>query len=319
MSALPLVAVGAVLGVVLFAQVPWEGLWAADLMNFAHGLAFAVVTLLLFRMLRGGPTRQSPALPEYLVVVLIALALGTIVELVQGRIGRDASFDDLLRDAQGSLAVVGFLMQLDPKLRGSKGRRRARHAGLLLGLTGTAMLVWPLIVSGLAYRERDQNFPVLADFDRPFSSYFVHPLAGVKLQRTKLPPALAGHAQDTYALRVDTPAGSWWGLTLREPLPDWRRFERLAVTIANPSREALKIQLRLQDEDARDRVDAVARFKTTLEVPPQSTSTCMVPLASMTTNTEGARMDLAHVHSLMLARQGADGAAGFYLVRLWLE
>ena len=50
----------------------------------------------------------------------MALALGALVELVQGRIGRDASFDDLVRDAQGTLAALGFMMLLDPKLRGSK-------------------------------------------------------------------------------------------------------------------------------------------------------------------------------------------------------
>ena len=152
MTALLIIATAVVLGIVLLARVPGEAMWAADLTNFAHGPAFAVVTVLLFKVLRSGPTRQSPVLPEYLLVTLIALALGAIVELVQGRIGRDASFDDLVRDAQGILAALGFLMLLDPKLRGSRGRRRARYAGLLLGLTGVAMLAWPLIVSGLAYR-----------------------------------------------------------------------------------------------------------------------------------------------------------------------
>ena len=317
MSKLHLVATVAIIGVVLFAQVPGEEPWAAELTNFAHGPAFAVVTLLLFRMLRGGPTRLSPVIPEYVVVVLLALALGAIIELIQGRIGRDASFDDLLRDAQGALVAVGFLMQLDPKLRGSKGRRRARHAGLLLGLTGGAMLVWPLIVSGLAYRERSQNFPVLADFDRPFSTYFVHPLTGVRLQRKTLPPVLAGHAKESHALWVKVPAGTWWGLMLREPVPDWRRFERLAVIVANPSTEVLRLELRVYDLETKDGADA--RFTTSLEIPPESWRTNMVPLAAMTTNSDGTRVNLAQVHSLMLARQGVSDATEFYLARLWLE
>ena len=45
----------------------------------------------------------------------------------------------------------------------------------------------------------------------------------------------------------------------------------------------------------------------------------MVPLAGMTTNSDGTRVNLAQVHSLMLARQGAGGATEFYLARLWLE
>ena len=102
------------LAVVLFVQVPGAGLWAADLTNFGHGPAFALVTVLLFKLLRGGPTRESPAFPEYLAVILLTLGLGALVELVQGQIGRDASFDDFLRDSVGTLAAVGFLMQVDP-------------------------------------------------------------------------------------------------------------------------------------------------------------------------------------------------------------
>ena len=317
MTALLIIATCVVLGLVLIARVPGEAMWAADLTNFAHGPAFALVTVLLFKALRGGPTRQSPALPEYLVVTLIALALGVSVELVQGKIGRDASFDDFVRDAQGILAALGFLMLLDPKLRGSRGRRRARYAALLLGLTGATLLVWPLIVTGLAYVDRDQNFPVLADFDRPRSTYFVNPLAGIRLQRRKLPPTLAGHAQESHALWVKVPAGSWWGLMLREPVPDWRRFERLAVTVANPSPEVLQLELRVYDSERKDDTDV--RFSTTLEIPPSSWRTNMVPLASMTTNSEGRGVDLAQVHSLMLARKGASGATEFYLARLWLE
>ena len=167
-------------------------------------------------------------------------------------------------------------MLLDPKLHGSRDRRRARHAGLLLGLSGVAMLAWPLIVSGLAYLERDQHFPVLADFDRPHSTYFVNPLAGVRLQLKQLPPALAGHAQESQALWVRVPAGSWWGLMLREPVPDWRRFERLAITVANPSSEALQLELRVYDLGMQGEADV--RFTTTLEVPPSSWRTNMVPL-----------------------------------------
>ena len=317
MTVLLIIATAVVLGIVLLARIPGEAMWAADLTNFAHGPAFAVVTVLLFKVLRRGPTRQSPVLPEYLLVALMALALGALVELVQGRIGRDASFDDLVRDAQGTLGALGFMMLLDPKLRGSKRLRRARYAGLLLALTGVALLMWPLIVSGLAYRDREQNFPVLVDFDRPSSTYFLHPLAGVKLQRRRLPPTLAGHAQESHALWVKARPGSWWGLTLREPVPDWRHFERLAITVANPSPEVLQLELRVYDLVRKDGTDV--RFTTTLEIPPLSWRTNLVPLASMKVNSESGGVDLAQVHSLMLARKGDSHDVEFYLVRLWLE
>ena len=192
-----------------------------------------------------------------------------------------------------------------------------RRAGLVLGITGSALLAWPLVASGFAYRERNRDFPVLADFNRPLSTYFVHALAGVRFQREKLPPALAGHALESHALRVVASSGSWWGLTLREPVPDWRRFQRLAVTIANPAHETLRVELRVYDRETQD--DAVARFSTVLEIPPESWRTSVVPLTDVATNGGGSGVDLAHVHALMLAHQAASGTEEFYLARMWLE
>ncbi|MBK6350441.1 MAG: hypothetical protein IPF50_11835 [Proteobacteria bacterium] len=136
MSKLHLVATVAIIGVVLFAQVPGEEPWAAELTNFGHGSAFAVLTVLLFRILRAQPTWKLPILAEYAVVVVIALALGAVIELLQGMIGRDQSIDDLAR-RPGTLAAAGFLAMVDPKLQGRGSHRGMRLAGLLLGLAGT--------------------------------------------------------------------------------------------------------------------------------------------------------------------------------------
>jgi hypothetical protein len=318
MTAMLLVAIGAVLGLVVFAQVPGDELWAAELTDFGHGPAFAVLTVLLLLVLRARSTRQLPVLAEYAAVIVIALALGAIVELLQGMIGRDESMADLVRDAQGTLAAAGFLVMLDPKLQGPGAFRYVRLAGLLLSLAGTAMLVWPPIVSGLAHLDRNRSFPTLVNFDRPTSLHFVHPLGGMTIGWKKLPPAFAKRAGQTHALQVATTGRSWWGLMLREPLPDWRHYQRLAVTIANPSQQALTLELRVHDHEAQD--DSDAPFTTILEIPPLSCRTDMVPLAGMTSSSEGARVDLAHVHSLMLARKGAGRrATEFYVVQLRLE
>jgi hypothetical protein len=318
MTAVLLIATCALLCTVIFAQVPGQDLWAAELTNFAHGPAFAVLTVLLFKMVSERSTRHSSVLRDYAVVVCIALALGALVELLQGILGRDASLGDLLRDVQGTLAATGFLVMVDPKLHGSVGLRRVRLAGLWLGLAGTAMILWPPIVSSLAHLDRNRCFPALADFERPTSLHFVHPLGGATIRWTRLPPAFAGPAQQTRALRVDAVGRSWWGLMLREPLPDWRSYERLSLTIANPARETLTLELRVHDHAAND--DPDAPFTTILEVPPFAWRTLSVPLADMTSNSEATHVDLAHVQSLMLARKGASrDATEFYLGRLWLE
>lgn len=313
-----MLATCAVLGLVIFAQVPGEEPWAAELTNFGHGPAFAVLTVLLFKMLRARSTTQWPVPAEYAAVVLLALMLGAFVELLQGMIGRDESIEDLRRDALGILAAVGFLVMLDPRLHASGAYRRVRSAGLLLGLAGTAMLAWSPLVSGLAHLDRNRSFPTLVDFDRPTNLHFMQPLGGATIHWTRLPPRFARQAGSTHALRVETTERTWWGLMLREPLPDWRHYERLAVTIANPSREPLTMELRVHDLSAKDNPDAP--FATRIVVPPLSWRTSEVPLASLESVRNDAHIDLAHVQSLMLARKGPTRrATEFYVVRLRLE
>lgn len=318
MTALLLLAAGAVLGIVMFMQVPGEDTWAAELTDFGHGPAFAVLTVLLFRLLRARSTLQWPILVEYVAVVVLALALGAMVELLQGMIGRDKSFDDLLRDVQGTLAAVGFLIVQDPRLRVPGRFGRARSAGLLLGVAATATLLWSPLVMTLAHLDRNRAFPTLVDFGRPTHLHFMQPLGGATVQWTRLPPLLARQEGPAHALRVATTGRAWWGLMLREPLPDWRHYERLAVTIANPSREPLTMELRVHDLSAKDNPDAP--FATRIVVPPLSWRTSEVPLASLESVRNDAHIDLAHVQSLMLARKGPTRrATEFYVVRLRLE
>ena len=306
-----------VLGVVMFAQVPGEEIWAAELTNFGHGPAFAVLTVLLFKLLRARST-QWPVLAEYAVVVVLALTLGALVELLQGMIGRDESFEDFVRDAQGALAAAGFLVALDPRLHGSGALRGARLAGLLLGMAGTVMLVWSPLVMGLAHLDRNRNFPRLVDFDNPTNLHFAQPLGGATIQWSRLPPLFTGQAGSAHALRVKTADRAWWGLMLREPLPDWRTYDRLAVTIANPTRQELIVELRVHDRAATEAAEAP--FTAIVEIPPLTWRTSEIPLASLRSSSNGARVDLAHVQSLMLARKGPNRrATEFYVVRLGLE
>ena len=166
-----------------------------------------------------------------------------------------------------------------PQAARSGAYRGVRFAGLLLGLAGTAMLAWSPMVSGLAHLDRNRSFPTLVDFDRPTNLHFMQPLGGATIHWTRLPPRFARQAGSTHALRVETTERTWWGLMLREPLPDWRNYQRLAVTIANPSREPLTMELRVNDHAARGRF--CCTLCDTFVVPPLSWRTSEVPLASL--------------------------------------
>lgn len=315
MPALPAIAACALLCLVLFAQVPGESLLAAELTNAAHGPAFALLTWLLFRIGRLGPLRHAPLLLQYSTVIGTALALGAAVEMLQAMLGRDASWDDLWRDAQGIVAATGWQLMRDPRLRGTGNLHAARLAGLALAVAGVAMIAWPPVASGLARIDRDRSFPVLADFDRPRAMHFVNPLGGATVEWAALPPAARAGAAQTHALRVSAAGRAWWGVTLREPVPDWRAYRSLCLTLSNPAHQSLTVELRLHDTASH--TDAATAVQAILEIPPQSSRTYRLAFADLDAATD---FDFAQVQSLMLARKGPRrDATEFYLARLWLE
>jgi hypothetical protein len=318
MLALLLLA-SALLALVLFGRMPVDALWANDLNNFAHGPVFAALTVIVLFFLRRKYTRGTGWLLEYTIAFGAALLLGIAVEAVQSRIGRDAEFGDVLRDALGALAALGFLATLDPKLRAALPGRRRQIGGVLVGVAGTALLLAPLFAAALSYRERERSFPVISDFERPYSNYFVGELGGAQTQLATLPRWLAGHAQETQALHVKSSGARWWGVKIREPRSDWHGFDRLEITIANPNRKPLDLQLRVYDAHVSSEAEAESRFATRFHVAPSSWATSTIPLATLTSPGDAPAVDIREIRSLMLTPAGGTGSADFYLVRIWLE
>src|SRR5690606_952927 len=84
--------------------------WQRELWNLGHvGLA-AGLSLALWPRLRGQLWRRA------LLLLVVALVVGGAVELVQGRIGREASLRDLLLDLLGS--AIGLLIAVRRELPG---------------------------------------------------------------------------------------------------------------------------------------------------------------------------------------------------------
>jgi VanZ family protein len=293
-------------------------MWAADLSNFAHGPVSAVLALIVVALLRRWPPcRRNPAL-EYALAFAGVLLLGAIIELIQSAIGRDAEAGDLLRDGLGALAALGVLMFFDQRLAGrSAGRWWLRVAGLVVSVAATLALLAPLLTAGLAYQERNRQFPVLADFDRPFTTYFVATLADVSAARAPVPRALAGSAGRATGLRVTVRGKRWWGVALREPRADWSGYERVMMSIANPSSQPLRLRVRILD--ARHSSGSPAPFSERIEIGPGSVQTAAIALRPTDGNRLPSALDLRNVTSLMIAKGGPNPATEFHVLRVWLE
>jgi len=312
-----LAAAGAVIALILFGRVTTDALWANDLNNFAHGPASAVLALILMAMLRRGGIRTFKPAIEYPLAFAATLLLGAMAEVMQTAVGRHAGTGDLLRDALGAIAALGLLAVVDRRLSVLATARRWRILGGLMGLVAVSLLLAPLVISALAYRDRHRNFPVLADFERPFSTYFVAPPAEVSARRRALPAAMALQADRAFGLQIDPRDPRWWGVMLREPRPDWRGFERVKLTIANPATIPLRLRVRIVDRHHNygDPPSVLAA----ITIAPESVGTAEVLLRPSPAADSRRPLDLENVKSLIVARAGKERTPAFYLLRVWLE
>jgi hypothetical protein len=306
----------ALLALVMFGRLPGEGRWVADLANSAHGPAFAVVTLCLIALGRRVTTKPVGLLREYSRAVVTTLLLGALIELLQLVTGRDASFDDLLRDGLGALAATGFLAVADPEVHALPSCRSIRRSGLLVGIASTVIVMAPVALSGIAYLQRHRNFPVLADFGSPVSTYFFGVYSAATVQRRPVPLAMVGDGAEAQGLQVQLRGNERWGLALWEPCPDWRGYRRLALELANPTDAKLVLTIRIRDVSQRKKRQA--GYFGTITLPPHSRQAWTVPLHELAAARGPAHVDIARVHSLVLTRHPANRAQQFYLVRIWL-
>lgn len=285
--------------------------WASVLSDAAHGPAFAFVTLILIALLKN-PAQRSPTAGDCALGAVIALALGICIELLQLAIGRDASIGDVVRDAFGALAAVGFLGAMDPGTREWLPGRAARAGFLAVGTICAFILIAPPVVAGGAYLERAHRFPVLVDFDSALSRYFLGVYDGVAVDRRSLPGFLA-RGVDRRGLHARILDDSRWAIALWEPEPDWRPFARIAIDLANPTGELLRLQVRIRDGGASHRPRKSSTW--TIVVAPHARTSWSAPLPAH----EPGAPDLSAIRAVILGRSPGNRADEFYVMRMWLE
>jgi len=299
---------------VLFGRMPGDGRWASVLGNAAHAPVFGCFALVAIGLQRQLRPRTEPA-REYLVAFAVSLAAGGLIELMQSALGRDASLNDLLRDALGTLTAIALFAAIDPSLRGLAAGRAVRRAGIALGAAGTVLILVPPVTTLWAYAGRDRNFPLLVDFSSPVSTYFMATYSNVSIERQRIPADLAGNADRAIGLRARVSIRERWAIALWEPSPDWRRYKWLAIDVANPTADTLILGVRIRDYDqhgTRPPVDLG-----TIKLPPRSRATQRLALRPQAT-VHGVGVDYSAIRGMVLRADPASQAQEFYVMRIWL-
>ena len=302
---------GAIILTVIFGDLPGTALYVAVLQNGCHAPAFAVLSWIALTL----PARHIRTPPARAALTIGAMLLiGVATEGIQSLIGRDAELEDIINDVIGSLGAVSIWLYLQYRARTESHARIWRVGTLLIALGTAAFWLTPLAQCAHAYWMRQTQFPVLAQFRSSADMAFITS-SGTDTRIVAAPRDETRGSE--LALQTTLEPGPWPGITLAEPVGDWRGYHTLALDIGNPGSQALPLTFRVNDRAHRGVTDD--RFNLDLVLPPGTRRTIRIALADIGRSPRTRRMDMSHIAQLILFHGGAAPGQVVRLYRIWLE
>lgn len=195
--------------------------------NFGHIIFFAVTMLLIQAFLPLVTWRH------WLLVTLVAIALGCLIEVVQHFVGRNFSVDDVLHNLFG--VWLGLFWGQRPTVR----IWLLRCISVLLILPA----FWLMVDSAIANFMMRYQFPQLNSFDSRHEMQQVRAnSAHVKMQKVS---TIYSHGDQ--ALHVVLSTQKYAGLSLLGRYGDWEKYSAIAMDFYNPDSEPLELIIRISD------------------------------------------------------------------------
>jgi hypothetical protein len=247
----------------------------------------------------------------------ISIALGILIEFLQGFEGRPPSFFDVMTDTAG--AMVG-LSAWTLATRPAMGEPRAAVGRnpwpvVALGLAGLVFVLWRPLHVAIAYAHRAAAFPAIADFSSARGPDFVT-TDGLGTAVADIPAPWAQRpGERALEIRYDTlhpPA-----VQVVEPQGDWRAFSVIAVDLTNAGPGELALVLRILD--ATHDWSHEDRFNLPLVIPARSRTTVRVALPAVEASPATRRMDMARIANVMIYGRPPATPGALYVSRIWLE
>lgn len=310
-------AIAILLWAVVFAPAPGDTRWIRTLHNSAHAPIFGCVALLTLYIIRKRPRFESlGTAKQYAVALTVALFLGLLTELLQLPTGRDASIEDAVNDLIGAVALLGLFAVFDKRVRTLPRARAVQVVAALVGMIALAVAAAPVTRAAIKYQQRDQRFPVLADFTERYDRYFILQRSA-EFSPAPMPSQWASKTAER-AMHVQLLDGPYPGMDFIEVPPDWSGYSTLAIDLTNPTQLSLRFVVRVHDA-AHDK-QVSDRFNRLLELPPGTRRVFRIPLQDIAAAPRTRDLDLRQVAGMIVFRiDDSPRVDEIYFSRAWLE
>jgi len=233
------------LAVLLLVPLPADTLWLRELFNSGHSVVFIFITLILFEYVNIRLKGFHPVIIS-LVVLATAFVIGVFIEMTQGLLQREASVSDLSRNLFGIIAGLSLAIYFQQKAWYN------RLALVSVMLTGLFLGGYSLIELSWNYYQRSKAFPLLTEFEKPWTKSFVRfNKAAFQGGVVKKNPLEATR----YKFRFEP--GLYPGVSIIEPVENWSGYRILHFDVFSTNIDNVKMVLRVHDkqhnQDFRDR------------------------------------------------------------------
>jgi VanZ family protein len=284
----------------LFVPLPTPPTYAGrTLENAGHTPLFLLATLLVLLVLRHDLKFAGRRL--YAFAFLIGVGAGFLSEIIQQPLHRDASWEDVFADAMGVVCALALFALFERRALIAK---TTRAAALLLALVCIAVYLAPVVSMTRAYLHRNGEFPVLANFASSTELYWV---VGYGVNRD----IVRG------ALDVTFESSQFPGVSLHEPVPDWRGYQTLVIDVENPEVTPLDLAVRVHDRGHNKTY--FDRFNRVIQLAPTQRRLLRISLDDIHRAPRERLMDMGHISDITLFRAGPAGSRRLRIYTLRLE
>jgi VanZ family protein len=251
--------------------------------DLGHLLNFALWTY-LYVTLRPASGYWS----QLLLVVLLVFLLGGSSELIQGGLGRSASWRDLAKDLLGGLLVMAFW---------APARQSVKTWHLkLLQLLVAVLVVFSLLPLARVLTDEliaRQQFPLLSGFE--ISSEAARWGGG---SRQVLDHQIAYSGESS--LRVELSTQLYSGVGLKHFPADWSGYRLVRLHLYNPDVEPLELYFRIHDQLHRLHDSAHSdRFNSSFTLP-QGWTKIEIPLAQVAAAPKNRSLEMTRIAGMLL-------------------